>query len=589
MNDEKNGGDSNEIMLDIRSGPKTLERHYEARKRYEVIMDCLGGRLERQRAIDILQVSRSHFQRLLAKCRGAVNYKALVKEKSGRKFGSLRGRSDTLSLIEEMFKKHFPSTRTFAGVWAACQTEADVRKMPRPSYHLVKRWIRSQDSTLIFKLKNGEDAAKQKLDLRDGYKKTVRALEWVQIDHTPMDLLVVDEDDRTQVLGRPYISLAICLHTRAILGFYISLLPPSAVSVAMLMETIVLPKNDLLKGWGLPEDLWPMYGKPEVIHSDNAKEFVSDVFVLNAKSFDITVLHRAIGRKHEGGHIESLIGKQMLHTVHQLPGATGSNTLQRKKMNSEAKACFTLSGLRQAMVYRIKAYHETKHSSLGRSPREAWESDFSGSFHSRELPENEHNTFKYTFYPEVPKKKKVAPEGIEMFRRFYSGPLLKGLVSEELDVKYDPYDLSYILVKIEGEWKKVNCKRNRFNKSSDFEMYRWQRQQRGDRDGTMSPDGARALGEFHKTSAKEQKATRSEKQIRKRQKGKEDYRKEQIKRSKSPDSAKPGVPITRRSESKGMPVSAYKNNVFSFTGGMNAVSEASDEFDMPLIYETSSP
>lgn len=42
MNDEKNGGDSNEIMLDIRSGPKTLERHYEARKRYEVIMDCLG-------------------------------------------------------------------------------------------------------------------------------------------------------------------------------------------------------------------------------------------------------------------------------------------------------------------------------------------------------------------------------------------------------------------------------------------------------------------------------------------------------------------------------------------------------------------
>ncbi|MGO3986499.1 DDE-type integrase/transposase/recombinase [Pseudomonas sp. SAS7] len=578
-------------LLDVRSGEKTLAAHFEAQNRFNVVMDFKSGKINRAQAMEILGLSRSHFHRLVTKCRGATGYTALLQQKKGRKFGSLRGRSDVRDLIREMFNKHFPTTRTISGVWTACQSEADARRIPRPSYYLVKRFYEAQDPALVYKHKHGLDAAKQKFELRDGYKQTNRPLEWVQIDHTPVDLLVVDDQDRSQIIGRPYISMAICLHSRVVLGFYLSFLAPSAVSVAMLMENIVLPKNEKLKSWGLPDDLWPMYGKPEVIHSDNAKEFVSDVFVLNASSYGIAVKHRTKGRKHEGAHIESLIGKQMLHTIHQIPGSTGSNTQQRKMMNSEGKACFTLAALRQALVYRIKAYHETIHSALNKkTPGQVWEEYFTRNPHSRDLSSEEYENFKYTFYPEAPKKKKVSPEGIEIFRRFYSCPLLKSKVSQELDVKYDPYDLSYILVRIGNKWDRVPCSRNKLNKSIDFELYRKQRQERGVRDGTMTVEGAKAQGVFHQKVEEQVKSTRAAKRAKKREKGKEDYKSERNKAlsekpcpAKSSTSSQTGWPQKSQQPSK-----KIDSNVYSLTGYMSSSTDVdSDEAESPVIYGSS--
>lgn len=302
-------------------------------------------------------------------------------------------------------------------------------------------------------MKHGKEAAVQRYELRPGYKITKRPLEWVQIDHTVVDMLLVDEEDRTKIIGRPYISLAICIHTRVILGFYLSFLPPSAVTVAMLLENCVLPKDELLERWGLPTYLWPMHGLPETIHTDNAKEFTSDVFVLNAKGFGITVAHRMIGKKHQGGHIESLIGKQMIHLIHQLPGSTGSNTVQRKSLRSEKTASITLTRLRQMMVYAIHAYHETKHSALSESPSQTWNKYYEKHQAYRLLAAVQHEHFKYTFYPEI-SDKEVTPDGIGMFRRQYSSSALKRNVRQKVLVKYDPYDISYVMVKFDDAWEK---------------------------------------------------------------------------------------------------------------------------------------
>ena len=48
-----------------------------------------------------------------------------------------------------------------------------------------------------------------------------RPLDVVQIDHTPMDIVVVDDLYR-QPLGKPYLTLATDVATRCILGFVIS-------------------------------------------------------------------------------------------------------------------------------------------------------------------------------------------------------------------------------------------------------------------------------------------------------------------------------------------------------------------------------
>ena len=54
-------------------------------------------------------------------------------------------------------------------------------------------------------------------------------LEQVQIDHTVIDLIVVDDRDR-QPIGRPYLTLAIDVFTRCVIGMVVTLEAPSAVS-----------------------------------------------------------------------------------------------------------------------------------------------------------------------------------------------------------------------------------------------------------------------------------------------------------------------------------------------------------------------
>ncbi|MFJ7789300.1 Mu transposase C-terminal domain-containing protein [Pseudomonas sp. NPDC096925] len=580
-----------------------IARHQQAVNRFDVLTDYLAGKISAEVAMETLLVRKSRFYKLLRYMKGAKSYRALVCDQSGRKPGLTVIHPETLKLIEEMFEEHYPAYKTVAGVWKHCQAQADNRRMLRPSYHTVATWIKAKNESLLHQLTHQADQNKQRYGAKPGYKVTTRPLEWVQIDHTVVDLMVVDEDDRTIVLGRPYISVAVDLHTRVVLGFYVSLLPPSAVSVAMLMESCALPKTAFLQGLGVPEHLLPYYGLPEVIHTDNAKEFVSDVFVLNAEDFGIKVEHRDIPAKHQGGHIESLIGKLMLRTMHSLPGTTGSNAQQGKHLKSHKNAAIGLAGLRRIVAYTLHAYHQTKHSELGKTPAEAWEGHFAKKPHNRVLDVLDHDDFKYRFYPEVPNKQ-VVPGGIEIFRRFYYGRSLKELVREKITVKYDPYDLSFIYVKFGELFEKIRCVRNGFNRSSDYEMYRWQRQQKGDRDGTMTKEGAQSYGEVIKQKKQEVRLTTQEKRTRKSKKGKADYKKQAALHGHkaggdnaldstnvhdSPTNAHSSVSSDSVKQSGGKPKNhgkgSSKTNVLDF-GSFFRKSESVDYDEPPTFYDS---
>jgi len=74
---------------------------------------------------------------------------------------------------------------------------------------------------------------------------TRRALGIVQVDHTPVDVMVVEQGTR-QSIGRPWITVVFDIATRAVLGFHVSLEAPSATSVAMTLGMACLPKYNWL-------------------------------------------------------------------------------------------------------------------------------------------------------------------------------------------------------------------------------------------------------------------------------------------------------------------------------------------------------
>ncbi len=114
----------------------------------------------------------------------------------------------------------------------------------------------------------------------------------VQIDHTPLDLILVD-DVRRMPFRRPWLTLAIDVCTRMVAGFALAFEPPSALSVGLCLMHAILPKNDWLMQHGI-KTAWPIDGLMRTIHSDNAREFRGDMLKKACEQYGIHPAFRRI-------------------------------------------------------------------------------------------------------------------------------------------------------------------------------------------------------------------------------------------------------------------------------------------------------
>ena len=99
-------------------------------------------------------------------------------------------------------------------------------------------------------------------------------LDEVQIDHTVVDVIVVDERHRLPI-GRPYVTVAIDVCSRCILDLVVTLEAPSALSVGLCLAHAVTDKRPGLERLEVECD-WPMAGKPRQVDVANASEFKSE-------------------------------------------------------------------------------------------------------------------------------------------------------------------------------------------------------------------------------------------------------------------------------------------------------------------------
>lgn len=128
-------------------------------------------------------------------------------------------------------------------------------------------------------------------------------LERVQIDHTVIDMIVVDERERRPI-GRPYLTVAIDVYSRCIIGMVVTLEAPSAVSVGLCLAYAGTDKRPWLEGLGI-EARWPMSGKPRLLYLDNASEFKSEGLRRGCDQHGIELAYRPMGRPHYCGSARS--------------------------------------------------------------------------------------------------------------------------------------------------------------------------------------------------------------------------------------------------------------------------------------------
>jgi putative transposase len=199
----------------------------------------------------------------------------------------------------------------------------------------------------------------------------------VQIDHTPVDIILVDEVYR-QPLERPFLTLAIDTFSRMVVGFYLSFDPVGAVAVGMCMAQAILPKETWLSSINVQGD-WPCWGVPSVLHMDNAKEFRGKMLERACEKYGMRLEYRPVESPNWGGIIERMMKTSMQET-HSLPGTTFSNVQDRKEYSSESKAAFTLKEFEQWFTtFLLKVYHKRVHKALNTSPFERYREGIFGA------------------------------------------------------------------------------------------------------------------------------------------------------------------------------------------------------------------
>ena len=354
----------------------------EMEERYTAIKPILSGNLSREEIEKYAQKINVHFTTLyrwIRKYKTTGTMIGLISKESGRKKGEIRLDYNTEEVIQRVIENFFLTKQkpSHQAVINKINIECKNHNITPPSKNTIRNRIHRITEYERLKRQGNKSLARTKFEAATGTYVADYPLQVVQIDHTPVDIILVDAQERKPI-GRPWITLAIDIYSRMIVGYYLSLNAPSATSVAMCITNAVLPKDELLLKFDINTN-WDVWGFPDTIHADNGADFRSDAVKKACQVNGINLEFRPIGKSNFGGHIERAIGT-LMKEVHSIPGTTFSNTKERATYDSDGNACMTFSELEKWIVTFItKIYHKRTHRMIGMPPEKKWEEGIFGS------------------------------------------------------------------------------------------------------------------------------------------------------------------------------------------------------------------
>lgn len=454
--------------------PREARQLIVASERTVILMEYLNGHISFEDAAEKLSLKKSALYALIKRFSRTMGVVSVIKQSTGPKTGTFRASAEVIAVVNKCFELYYiGKAASYSNVWKQVQAECSSKGLPTPGLSTVRRLIKAMDPKKVHRQKHGADATSQRFDPRPGWVHTDHPLHHAQMDHTRVDIILRAEHDRDIVIGRPWVTLLIDVHTRIVLGFYLSMFAPSLISVQQTVCMAALSKSrDQVNSptFGLN---YPYYGMPEHIWMDNAKEFHSPIFEAALRKYGSKPGWRLIGKKHMGGTIERLIGTFMTTAVHFLPGTTYSNVVERDDYDSEQKSALTFKEFCTWFAGQLLIYHGTVHSELRQSPKDAWEQYYSAK--TGILPPviiNRRNLY-IDFLPEV--HKPVRNNGITLNAGIYYTKELVSLQGKaRITVKFDPYDMTSIWAKTQDDYVAVPLARSTHD-CVNYEYYRTER------------------------------------------------------------------------------------------------------------------
>lgn len=276
----------------------------------------------------------------------------------------------------------------------------------------------------------------------------------MQIDHTPVDLILVDDVHRLPI-ARAFLTIAIDVFSKMILGFYLSLDNVGILATGMCIARAMCPKEEWLKSLEIDGD-WPCWGKPLVIHTDNGKEFHSEALKKGCLNYDIDLVKRPKRKARYGGDVERAF-RTFMSKTHSIKGTTFSSVHEKGEYDSEANSSMTLSEYEKWFaIYVMKVYNNTYHEGIYCPPIHKWREGLMGTDQQLGigLPDkyDDENKVRLDFMPM--EQRTIQRYGVRINHVCYFHDILKLLINSEDPEKvsdkkkyifrYDPRDMSKV-------------------------------------------------------------------------------------------------------------------------------------------------
>lgn len=321
---------------------------------------------------------------------------------------------------------------------------APHEQLSLPHERTIRRRIKAAGEKRILGRQLSRKEQKAQDDVLPSRQPT-RILERVEIDHTTLDLFVVDEVDGLPI-GRPNITACIDKYSALVPGWHIGFQPSSYVSVMLCLRHAFLPKPDYRELYGTEHD-YPVYGLFEKLCIDNGPDFKSTA--LREALAEIGIIREQMPKETPWfkGSIERYFRSVNQQLLKGKPGYSFGNVLQLGDYDAQKDAVITLTAFLEIFhIFMVDIYPYTWHKGLEAIPMRRWQESW--DMFRPDLFEDA-DTLRIILLPGA--KRVLQRRGIEWEWSFYRGPQLARLRKlhgkKKVRFKYDPDNMDVIYVR----------------------------------------------------------------------------------------------------------------------------------------------
>lgn len=348
----------------------------DAKIKYEAIKELVFRKKRREEVENVAlkyNVTAMTIYRWIKTYEESEKISSLISNKHKR--GKKGSRIDPVNnkIVEDVIEEMYLTKQRigFPKIYDTIKAECKKLNITPPHKNTVRNRIKAIDPKFAMKKRFSAKKANEKYGNYEGeYPEGNFPLEVYQVDHTPLDIILVDSVSRKPI-GRPYLTLALDVYSRMIAGFYLSLQAPGYFSVSQCLYNAFLPKDDFLKEHSVKGE-WEIYGIPLKYAVDNGADLIGLDMQRVCDEFGMAMIRRPVGRPQFGAHVERVFGT-INKEIHNLPGSTFSNVAEKAEYDSIKNATFTLEEITQWLTeFIVNKYHNRAHHGIGMTPKQKY-------------------------------------------------------------------------------------------------------------------------------------------------------------------------------------------------------------------------